>query len=319
MKRIGVAFGLSAMLLVSPGWSASKRDAIAAEALFREGTKLAKAERCDEAVPKLLESHRLDPATGTLLNLVRCERKLGKLASAWQHAQDAVALAREERKQDKEKAAQALATELEAVVPRIRIELPTKVPDGLELVRDDTTLSVAAAGSEIPADPGAHVVRATAPAHRAQERRFDVREGEGIIVIKLGAFERLPTSAEPKAPLVVVGPTVPGAEKPEPKTKGNRTAWLGGLIGAGAAGATGLVTGALVISGVSTLKSQCEGKVCTPEQQSKLSGLKTLSTVSTVAFIATGVGAAVAIVFWPSKSPVEARVGVGSLELGGTF
>lgn len=318
MGRIVAALAVAGVLVAQPAWSAARGDAIAAEALFREGTKLAKADRCEEAIPKLLESHRLDPTPGTLLNVARCERRLRRLASAWQHAQDAATLARHEHKEDRAKAAQVLVDELEAVLPRIRIELSGNVPQGLELVRDDTVLSVAAAGTAIPADPGTHTVRATAPQCKPQEQRFEVREGQGVVVIKLRAFEKVeaPVVAAPPKPAAVAPPKVPESALP---TRGNRGLWLGGLIGGGAAGATGTVLGVVVLSGTSNLKSECGGNVCTPAQQSRLDNLKTLSTVATVAFVAAGVGLGLAVVFWPSKTPIEARAGVGSIELTGRF
>jgi hypothetical protein len=43
------------------------------------------------AYPKLLESERIDPSNGTLLNLVLCEDRLGLTAGAWAHAKELVA------------------------------------------------------------------------------------------------------------------------------------------------------------------------------------------------------------------------------------
>ena len=58
--------------LTVPGVSVA-RDAIMAEALFREGRALMDAGNYDSACPKLAESYSQDPATGTLLALALCE------------------------------------------------------------------------------------------------------------------------------------------------------------------------------------------------------------------------------------------------------
>ena len=48
---------------------AQARDPAAAEVLFRRGRQAMEAKRCAEALPSFVESQRLDPAAGTLLNI----------------------------------------------------------------------------------------------------------------------------------------------------------------------------------------------------------------------------------------------------------
>ena len=52
--------------------------AAAAESLFQEARKLMDAKRYGEACPKLVASHKLAPAVGTLLNLADCYERGGQ-------------------------------------------------------------------------------------------------------------------------------------------------------------------------------------------------------------------------------------------------
>ena len=68
----------------SAAWAApTPEDVALSEALFREGKTLLQEGKFDQACPKLAESHRLDPAGGTLVTLGLCYEGAGKTASAW--------------------------------------------------------------------------------------------------------------------------------------------------------------------------------------------------------------------------------------------
>src|SRR6476646_7884960 len=56
----------------------------AAEALFRSGREAVDRGDWQTACARFEESHRLEPAVGTVFNLANCREKLGQLASAWQ-------------------------------------------------------------------------------------------------------------------------------------------------------------------------------------------------------------------------------------------
>src|SRR6185312_7978700 len=75
-------------------------DVVAAEALFRNGKELRAKQDYAHACPKLEESFRLDPATGTLLALAICHERQGRIASAWGEYVDVASRSKLEQRPD---------------------------------------------------------------------------------------------------------------------------------------------------------------------------------------------------------------------------
>src|SRR5260221_7312921 len=74
-----------------------------AQALFEEARALMNSQHVEEACLKFAESQRLDPASGTLLNLAVCHEKQGRTATAWSEYNDVVATARPEPNPQRER------------------------------------------------------------------------------------------------------------------------------------------------------------------------------------------------------------------------
>jgi hypothetical protein len=153
---------LAALLFVP--LAARAGDATLAEALFRDGKALMNAGDYAHACPKLAESYKQDPATGTLFALAVCYEQRGSLASAWSTYSQVAARAHQEARADREQAARERVNALTPQLSRLSVQVPAEVAalPGLVVRRDDQPLGEAAWGTALPADGGKHTVEVSA-------------------------------------------------------------------------------------------------------------------------------------------------------------
>src|SRR6478752_1716665 len=140
-------------------------NAATAEALFEQGKQLLRAGNAPAACPKLAESQRIDPSTGTLLALAMCHEADGKLASAWAEFITVEARARNEGRLDREQAAHARSQALRPRLSTLEIRVPAAVAalPGLEVRRDGAVQGSGAWNVVVPLDAGEHVIQVSAP------------------------------------------------------------------------------------------------------------------------------------------------------------
>lgn len=166
-RRIAPLFAFS---LITLGARATSAAAPAlAQVLFEEGRALIAQGRTDEACAKFSESNRLDPATGTLLNLAVCNESRGKTATAWEQFRAAEAASQYDRREDRVRFARDHIAQLEPRLSRVtlRVSSAQRVP-GLSIALDGVRLEQAAWNVATPIDPGEHVVVAEAPSRVAR-------------------------------------------------------------------------------------------------------------------------------------------------------
>jgi hypothetical protein len=325
------------------------QDVAAAEALFRAGRSLMEQGKYAEACDKLAESQRLDPSSGTLLNLATCHEKQGKTATAWAEYLAAARLSRTQQKMDRAETAEKRAAALEPTLSYLTLESKAPLP-GLEVRRNGVRLEAAVLGTRLPVDPGDHVIEVTAPGHRMARLTVAVGAQRDSKVVVLPELEPVSQSApaavapaqQPAKAAPVLRPA-PGSAPPPPteapgEPEGKSPApsdatasasaspedsgsalrtvgWVG--VAAGAAGlAFGGVTGAMALATQKALDDGgCEQGACYLDQWSDVNRLNDLRTMSSIGFIAGGVlaaGGVALLIAAPSQesSPASAAVGL---------
>jgi hypothetical protein len=183
-----------ATIVPPPARAAEANDPAAAEALFTQGKALMDEHRYAEACPKLEASMKLDPGTGTLLNLALCHEALGKIATAWAEFREVEARSERVGRRDRVEMAQTHERALASKLSHLSIVVPqaARVP-GL-VVKVDGLERPSSAWDSLPIDPGSHRVDASAPDKKswatdvsigdsAREVRVDVPELEAAAVV----------------------------------------------------------------------------------------------------------------------------------------
>lgn len=290
VRRSFIASALASSLLAASG-QARAGDEAAAEALFVEAKKLVTRGKYAEACPKFAESNRLDRGAGTLIHLGDCYEKNKQTASAWATYKEAASAAQALGRKDWEKLATQRAAGLEPKLARLTVKVDAPTPE-MEVRRDGTSLSQPSWGVPIPVDVGEHAVEATAPGHLAFKATASVAKDGATVEVVIPALEP-EARAAPAAPVVAAAP--PSAPR-DASGSGSGQRTLGLVVGGvGVAGlAAGAVTGLMAMGKSSDAKAECPNDgLCTSRAAVDASeGARTLGLVSTIAFVAGGVGVA---------------------------
>jgi hypothetical protein len=293
MKRLIACSLLALATGLSPAAFAQPTDPAAAESLFRAGREAADKGDLATARAKFIESQRLDPAPGTLINIADCEERLGLVASAWEHF--VTAAEQLAKNDDRIPWVMGRIAALEKRLPRLTVKLAPGAPPGTKVVRGGVEMRDAALGVAVPVDPGLIEVVLVSPGRERRSTTVLLHEGERKeLVLEPGpeAPQPWPTlQAEKESP-------APASQAVAPAETGSADSrrTLGFAIGgAGIASlAVGTVTGIMAFGAASTFKADCDASGACRTQQgvdAAASG-KTLATLSTVSFLVglAGVG-----------------------------
>lgn len=315
-RALACAMCLSSSVCLSSGARAQAAAEPGAEKLadqrFSEALSMMEAKRYAEACALFEESQHLAPASGTLLNLADCYQQLGRLA----RASETFAAASESARQSGNVARQQVAQQRgEALAPRLAhvvVSVADAVP-GLSVTLDGVELPASFWATPKAVDPGAHVVRATAPGYQPWER--------SLPALAEGATRTL---AIPRLDPVAPAP----AAQASPKLTEEPTDWqaVGALTGA-AVGAVAVVGGTLfAIESQSKHEDSdryCDGSDCSDQRGvDAMDDAIVAGNRATACFIVAGVGLGVAGVLWfvrpfdaADPTPTQVGIGPGRVEL----
>ncbi len=310
-------------------------DRTTARALALEGYEALRDKEYAKAADRFTRANGLVHAPTLLRDLARAQVGLGRLVDA----HETYNLILREGVADKAPApwVQALEdakTELAAITPRLPwITITVSGPAHPRVTIDGVPIGETSLGVKRPADPGRHEIRALAAGYYTAKKTIFLKEGETVNV----AFEledappdAAPKNEEESGTVSVATVTDPAWRKP---------VTIGAFAVGGAGIVLGSVTGILAMSKHNRLAADCRNGECGPEQKADYDSYHTLGMLSTIGFVAGGVGAATGVVLLLVKPQVlvkqeapgdQARssrsrvtwspfVGVGSAGVEGTF
>jgi hypothetical protein len=309
--------------------SATAADKAVAESLFQDGRRLMASGDLEQACAKLAESHRLVPRLGTLLNVATCHERQGKTASAWAEFTEAAALAKRDRRRDRENYARDHAAALEKKLSRVVFEL-TAPAEGIVLRLDGKPIGSAAWGAPFPVDPGPRAIEVSAPGRQSWARSIEVAPGPVTVRVEVPELEpkTAALAADPET-----GPAESHAAQPapvaDPGSSGSAQRTLGWVVlGAGAVGlGVGGYFGLETFSKQNQSEDHCTGTACDQTGVDLREQAKMTATISTIAFAAGAVGLGAGIILLVTADGGGERAarrvwiapGVGSLSVGGAL
>jgi serine/threonine-protein kinase len=327
---------LLATLCLRPA-RADSEDSARAQRLFDDARTLMKDGQYAEACPKLVESQRLDPGGGTILNLGICLRQQGRNVEAWVILNQALAQARRDGRADREKTAEKQLAWLRTVVSRLSLRLaPSASPEPVTVTIDGVPLSAEQLDSPLPLDPGTHEVSASAPHQKpwSVQIRVEPTAGEQQLTIPALQPETLAEATPAPLPRASAGspPATPlAAATTSSPAQGPRTSRSANAVDpkvyvAAGVGAVALGLGTYFGVRALTLKGESnrywDGQYCTaPSCIDDWNQAQTSAHISSISLgvgvLALGVGAYFLLQPSPRDSaPAQARIQVRASQAG---
>jgi hypothetical protein len=207
------------IVLVAFGHASAQQETAQAEALFRQGRELMAQGKLAEACAAFAQSHKLDPATTTLLNHGACREKLGQIATAWSlflEAERATRSATDPRGIQFHATALDRATKLERRVSKLTITVAAESRiDRLEILRGDAPVDPGVWDRALPIDGGTYKITARAPGALPWTTEVTIAPEADARTVAIPRLEAAPPAAPPPADPPPADPQAP-PPAPEP-------------------------------------------------------------------------------------------------------
>lgn len=289
--------------------AASPREKAEARALVSGAKKAMREKRFGDAEQALRRANELDASPQTQIDLAAALAAEGKLveASRLLHSVSDSSVVSPATKRIHDQVKKALM-DLEPRIPWIQVEVSGPSAGAVHTSIDGTEMDVS---NEVPFDPGDHQVAVAADGFESAERKLTLREGvhEHLHLDLVPVTKALPPKSGGSSAPAIVFLSLGGA----------------GLIVGGSAGVAALMQ-------ARDAKSQCAGNLCPPSAAAAIDRSKLSGTISTVGFIAGGVGVGVGVIWLlassgdsKKKEPVKEGasvtpwIGLGEAGLRGSF
>ena len=305
---VSLAAVLSVTRLAAAAPSAAEREA--ARRFMDEGKARLKADEVGRAIEAFQKAHDIMHVPTTGMALARAHLAGGHLVEARDLALEVGRMPRDPGDPAVFDAARKQARELEAQLeprmPTVRIKI--KGGPASRVAVDDVEIPPSAIGEPVAVNPGKRVFSArnaeggeTKKTLEVAER--DAKEIELVLVVRASGKVAGPRASSPggagtahRAPLESFGNA--DVDRAGERTPVADVLVYGGL-GLGAVGlGVGAVTGAMTFSRASDVEPQCEKGICAPSAKGDLDSANTFATVSTIAFVAAGVGVVAGAIGW---------------------
>jgi hypothetical protein len=285
----------------------------AAQALFEHAKALMAAGKATEACPKFEESQRLDPGSGTLINLALCYEQTGRTASAWSTYQEAAASARASGNVPRERGARERAAALVPRLSKLVIRVPAVDASETAVTRDGVVVGDAQWGSPIPVDAGLHEIVVRAPGYRTFRTTVAVSSEGTTTTVEVPPLAHVGTpNAVAQIPPEAALEHTRKAEATERRGLGAQRVAALAVGGVGVAGiVVGSIFGARALSKRSEAEKTCTGTACmTDDGVEAGNDAHRAGNVSTVSLLLGAAGLAGGAALWLTAPRGTTEVGL---------